>query len=172
MKVVTNATPLIFLGKLGQLGLLFKLYERIFVPGAVYKEVVVNGLRLGATEAQAINFLVQQARFQIVQVNLPDPLPIWAEPIDAGELEVIVLALQQTIDWVLIDNLHARRAARQAGLRVKGTLGVLLDAFRQRHLTLHELEFLIHTVKVHPGIWISDVLCEQVLTQAKYESRS
>lgn len=41
MKVVTNATPLIFLGKLGQLGLLFKLYNDIFVPGKVYKEPLV-----------------------------------------------------------------------------------------------------------------------------------
>lgn len=171
MKVVTNATPLIFLGKLGQLGLLFKLYNDIFVPGEVYKEVVLNGLRLGAAEAPAIHFLVQRAQLQVVQVNLPVPRPTWTELIDAGELEVIALALHQAIDWVLIDNLHARKAARQVGLKVKGTLGVLLDAFRQQHLTLHELELLIHTVRVHPDIWISDILCEQVLTQAKREAQ-
>lgn len=128
MKVVTNATPLIFFGKLGQLGLLFKLYNDILVPGEVYREVVINGLRLGAPEAQAIHFLVQRAQLQVVQVNLPTPLPKWAELIDTGELEVIALALQQAIDWVLIDNLHARKAARQAGLKVKGTLGVLSTA--------------------------------------------
>ena len=171
MKVVTNATPLIFLGKLGQLGLLFKLYNDIFVPGEVYREVVMNGLRLGAAEAQTIHFLVQRTQLQVVQVTLPDPLPSWAELIDAGELEVIMLALQQGIDWVLIDNLHARKAARHAGLKVKGTLGVLLDAFRQQHLTFHELELLLHSVKVQPDIWISDVLCEQVLTQAKREAQ-
>lgn len=171
MKVVTNATPLIFLGKLGQLGLLFNLYNDIFVPSEVYREVVINGLRLGAAEAQAIHFLVQRNQLQIAQVDLPDPLPNWAGLIDAGELEVIILALQQGIDWVLIDNLHARKAARSVGLRVKGTIGVLLDAFRQQFLTFHELELLLHTVKVHPDIWISDILCEQVLAQAKREAQ-
>jgi predicted nucleic acid-binding protein len=170
MKAVSNATPLIFLGKLGQLGLLSKIYDDVLVPGEVYKEVVINGLRLGSAEAKAVDFLVQRSQIQVVQIGLPDPLPTWAAPIDAGELEVILLALQKRIDLVLIDNLHARKAARKAGVTVKGTLGVLLDAFRQKHLTLNELELLIHTVKIHPDIWISDILCDQVLTQAKQET--
>ena len=32
MKTVSNATPLIFLGKLGQLGLLLKLYDEVLIP--------------------------------------------------------------------------------------------------------------------------------------------
>jgi predicted nucleic acid-binding protein len=54
VKVVCNAGPLIALGKVGRLGLLLKLYDTILVPREVYNEVVVNGLRLGASEAQAV----------------------------------------------------------------------------------------------------------------------
>ena len=36
MKVVSNAGPLIALGKLGQLGLLLKLYDTITIPRQVY----------------------------------------------------------------------------------------------------------------------------------------
>jgi hypothetical protein len=57
VKAISNATPLIYLGKLGQLGLLFKLYTWIAIPQEVYAEVVTNGLRLGAPEAQYVDYL-------------------------------------------------------------------------------------------------------------------
>jgi predicted nucleic acid-binding protein len=48
VKVVSNAGPLITLGKLGQLSMLLTLYGDILIPREVYNEVVINGLRLGA----------------------------------------------------------------------------------------------------------------------------
>ena len=91
-------------------------------------------------------------------------------PIDAGEAEVIVLGQQRQADWVLIDNAHARRAAQQAGLSPKGTVGVLLAAFRQGCLSLRELELLLETIKERPELWISESLCDQALTQARRET--
>lgn len=169
MKAVSNAGPLIALGKLGQLGLLLKLYDEILIPREVYNEVVVNGLRLGAPDARAVDFLIRQGHIRVVDVTLPSPPPTWAQPIDAGELEVIVLAQQQSADWVLIDNVHARKAARQAGLPPKGTVGLLLEAFRQGYLTLQEFELLIQNIKAQPDLWISERLCDQALAQARQE---
>ncbi len=71
MKVVCNAGPLIALGKLGRLGLLLKLYDEILVPREVYNEVVVNGLRLGASESQAVDWLVREGHIRVVDVELP-----------------------------------------------------------------------------------------------------
>lgn len=169
MKVVSNAGPLIALGKLGQLGLLIKLYDDILIPREVYNEVVVNGIRLGASDAQAVDFLVKQGQIRVMDITLPTPLPIWAQPIDAGELETIVLAQQQFADWVLIDNKHARMAARQAGLSLKGTVGLLLEAFRQQYLSLPEFELLIQNIKAQPDLWISERLCDQSLAQARQD---
>ena len=171
MKVVVNAGPLIALGKLGQLGLLLKLYDDILIPREVYNEVVVNGLRLGAPDAQAADFLVRQGHIQVIDVSLPSPLPSWAQPIDLGELEVIVLARQQSADYALIDNAHARKAARQAGLPLKGTIGVLLAAFRKGHLSLHEFELLMQTIKSQPDLWISERLCDDALAQVRKEAQ-
>lgn len=171
MKVVSNAGPLIALGKLGQLGLLLKLYGEILIPRGVYTEVVVNGLRLGASDAQAVDFLIQQGHIRVADVTLPSPPPIWAQPIDVGELEVIVLAQQQSADWALIDNAHARRAARQAGLPLKGTVGLLLEAFRRGYLSLQEFELLIQNIKARPDLWISERLCDRALAQARQEAR-
>jgi predicted nucleic acid-binding protein len=162
---------LIALGKLGWLGLLLKLYSEILIPREVYDEVVVNGLRLGAPEAQTIDWLVRQGHIRVAQVALPSPLPPWAEPIDIGEVQVILLAQQQAADWVLIDNAHARRAARHVGLPLKGTIGLLLESFRRGHLTLQEFELLIQDIQARPELWISERLCEGALARARQEAR-
>jgi predicted nucleic acid-binding protein len=51
-KVVSNARPLIALGKLGQMGLLIKLYGKVTVSPEVYDEVV-RGIKSGAPDAVA-----------------------------------------------------------------------------------------------------------------------
>ena len=172
MKVVSNADPLIALSKLGQLGLLLKLYDEIHIRHTVYEEVAVSGLRLGAAEAQTVNFLVQQGRLQVTTVSAPSPLPNWAQSIHSGELEVIILAQQQSPDWVLIDDAQARRVARRVGLPLKGTVGVLLEAFRFGSLSLQEFELLMEDIKARPELWISERLCDQALAQARQEARS
>ncbi len=45
-----------------------------------------------------------------------------------GEAEAILLAEEINADAVLIDELKARKIANLRGLRVIGTIGVLLDA--------------------------------------------
>ncbi|MEN8219870.1 MAG: hypothetical protein ABFS56_26685 [Pseudomonadota bacterium] len=39
MKVVSNTTPIISLSAIGQLSLLPKLFGKVYVPKAVYKEI-------------------------------------------------------------------------------------------------------------------------------------
>lgn len=53
-------------------------------------------------------------------------LEIIKQSMDAGEAEVIALALELGIDDVVLDDLDARRFARRSGLRPIGTLGLLL----------------------------------------------
>ena len=43
MKVVSNASPLITLARIGHLDSLHKLYERVHIPTEVYDEVVIAG---------------------------------------------------------------------------------------------------------------------------------
>jgi predicted nucleic acid-binding protein len=155
MKAISNAGPLIALGKLGQLGLLMKLFDEIVIPREVFSEVVTNGLLLGASDAGAVDFLVRQGHILVKDIDLPAPIPAWAQAIDVGEAAVIVLYLRESADWVLIDNVHARKAARTMGLPLKGTIGLLLEALRKHHLSLREFELLIHTIKASPTLWIS-----------------
>lgn len=53
MSVVSNASPLINLARIGELSLLRALYDQVLVPDAVWQEVVVEGTRQpGATEVE------------------------------------------------------------------------------------------------------------------------
>ena len=47
LKVVSNAGPLINLGKLKALPLLEKLYGKIYISREVYKEAVLEGIERG-----------------------------------------------------------------------------------------------------------------------------
>jgi predicted nucleic acid-binding protein len=42
MKVVSNASPLINLARIGQLSLLPRIFSRVLIPEAVWQEVVVD----------------------------------------------------------------------------------------------------------------------------------
>jgi predicted nucleic acid-binding protein len=171
VKAISNAGPLIALAKIGQLGLLLKLFDEIVIPREVYIEVVTKGLLLGAPDAESVEYLVLQGHIRVRDVPLPAPLPDWAQAIDIGEAQVVLLALHQPADWVLIDNAHARKAARGLGLPLKGTVGLLLEALKKRHLTLREFELLIHTIKSSPSLWISEQICDKALIYARKASR-
>ena len=43
MSIVSNSSPLINLARIGRLDLLHHLYSELAVPGAVWREVVVEG---------------------------------------------------------------------------------------------------------------------------------
>jgi predicted nucleic acid-binding protein len=51
--------------------------------------------------------------------------------LDRGEKQAIQLTMNENADWVLLDDMQARIEAKKLGLRVKGTLGVFVDAVRQ-----------------------------------------
>jgi len=70
MKAVSNASPLIILGKLGQLGLLLKVFDQVLIPREVYNEVVINGLqrRDGPTPMPAPSVLIRHAKRHAMKV--------------------------------------------------------------------------------------------------------
>jgi len=162
--VITNAGPLIALGKLNRLDLLAALYPEVIMPYAVYEEVVVKGLMRGAPDASAVRLFWQQQGWPVMEVPR-EVLSSFAPSVILGPGESEVIALAQTFDnpLVLIDDELARSEARRLKLRVRGTLGILASAYKQRFLSFREVEFLIQEVASRPDIWISARLCNKVL---------
>lgn len=121
--VVADTSPLISLDACNQLDLLRKLYSRVVVPQAVELELSVGGatgLPSGLTRAHR--------RWIKVRVLSTPPSPALVAALDAGEAEVIDLALEIGSHLVLLDETAARAVAKSRGLQVTGALGVLLRA--------------------------------------------
>ena len=130
---VVNSTPLIALSIVGRLGLLRDLFDQLFIPTSVYDEVVRGGRgRPGSSEVAQADWLVVRQPAETI------PLPAELMGLDPGEIDVILLSKEIQPDWVLIDEKLARQIAQAVGLRVKGTLGVLLVAYRSGLLSRGE----------------------------------
>ena len=125
MTPVSNATPLIHLSRIGRLELLRELYAEVIVPDAVATEVsryLAPELDAGFTSgwlkrANASN----RAGVDRIERDLGG----------RGEAEVIAIALELESAIVLIDEKAARAYALSQGLRVLGTIGVVLQAKRR-----------------------------------------
>lgn len=129
--VVSDATPLIALAKIGQLSWLPDLFGEVLVPGAVYSEIVVAGAgRSGAAEIQSATWLRTEAVVDRTRVNY------LLTQLDIGEAESIVLAQEKQADWLLIDENKARAIAQRLGLRMIGTVGLLLLAKQQGKISM------------------------------------
>lgn len=165
-RVLSDAGPLIALGKLNRLDLLACLFPEVEIPQAVYDEVVVEGLARGLEDARSIQLFWRQRDWSIVTVD-PDVVQDFVPDmiLGRGEHHVLALALDSEATLVLVDDELARVEARRHGLRVKGTLGVLAECYRQGHLTLVDLEFLFQEIAARKDIWISEKLCLAVLDQ-------
>ena len=130
MKVVSNASILISLSTIGRLPLLQDRFPNgITAPRAVWREVVLEGgMRPGALEVAKASWI------QIQDIASSSMMPLLLAGLDEGEAESIALAVEIKADVILLDERDARRAAGSMGLKVLGTVGILIWARRTGRL--------------------------------------
>ncbi len=122
MIVVADSSPLIALAKIGCFDLLKKLYPRLRISGEVYAEIVVAGAGMpGASQVAKSDWI------EVVPIQNPAGLIDTAlrHRLGLGELSTVMLGKELHADIALMDDLRARRLARDSGLGVRGTVGVL-----------------------------------------------
>ncbi|MBI3753886.1 MAG: hypothetical protein HY266_07605 [Deltaproteobacteria bacterium] len=134
--VVCNASPLIFLAKIGKLELLD--FYSLHIPTHVEIEILA-GLKSNKEDAKQIMEYLRRRKATPVKIHILKDLP---DSLGAGEKAVISLAVQQRIYHVLIDESKARTVARFKGLKPKGTLGVLWGAYKKGKIGKDETESL------------------------------
>lgn len=124
-EVISNTSPLQYLYQLGLLELLPRLAGRVTVPRSVVDELEA-GRALGHDLPDVVSL-------PWVTVRMPGPSRYVASPdLGRGETDVLRLALELPAgdEVVILDDAKAREAAGKLGLKLTGTLGVLLDAKR------------------------------------------
>jgi predicted nucleic acid-binding protein len=138
MIVISDTTPIISLMKIDYLDILEKLYKNIIIPRAVYDELIIN------TDYDDEIDIIKRCTFlkvQDVEENLSVLLLQKQLNLDKGESEAIVLANNINADLIVIDERKARKIAKDIGLNVTGTLGILVEA-KQKEL-IKELKPLL-----------------------------
>jgi uncharacterized protein len=109
----------------------------------------------------AIREAVAAGWIQVLSVSNLSLVKLLRQTLDAGESEVIALALEVSATWTILDERDARRSAKSLGLRVTGVLGVLIQAKRSGELT--DLEPLVEALVKKAGFRIAPDLLEIVL---------
>ncbi|WP_243448513.1 Uma2 family endonuclease [Candidatus Thiosymbion oneisti] len=126
-EIVMNTGPIIALAAaLNDLHLLDSLYGTVHVPYEVAVEIRAKG---------AATFAVEQFNAARGLMILDAPVatipPLLRNNLDLGEASVIQYALDHKIPTVCIDEIAGRRVARLCGLKLTGSLGILLRAKRE-----------------------------------------
>jgi predicted nucleic acid-binding protein len=166
--VVADAGPLIALAKVGGLPVLFSLYPEILIPPAVHAEAVIAGEQRREPDATVLAQHCNAGELKVVPPS--GELPLTPPFLGLGERQAIRLALERDADWLLVDDLDARRFAEETfrsaavGTRIKGSLGVIVSARLAGHLALPEALRLVEALETRPDVWISRELCRRVAT--------
>lgn len=156
---VINTSPAIHLHAVlpGGLGSLPRLIGEIIVPWEVCQELAAGRDKDATwTEIQSLSGI----NLRTSPIVIP---PLLEAQIDLGEAAVIQTATIEIHASVILDDLKARRIATMLGLSVTGTLGILIQAKRAKHLP--SVKAAIATLE-NRGMWIDPKLVVKAIALA------
>ncbi len=143
MIAVINASPLIYLSKLGIIEILPQLFTRIITTNTVKQEV----LQEKTAPEQAILSEVFGSWLEVEKADEKIVKKLTEMQIHKGEAEVIAigreLLAKEKSTVVIIDDLLTREIATSLGLTVTGTIGVLLKATKEKVIARKECQTLL-----------------------------
>ena len=168
MPIVSNTSPLIWLSKVGRITLLKKLFGEVIIPEEVYKEAVERGLQEGFSDALAIKECIDQGWIKISKLDeretkLCQRMMEHAFEIHLGEAQAITLA-RKINALLLMDESSGRAFAEALGLKVKGTLYVIMKALREELLDKAETKEIVLEL-VSKGFRIEPKLLARILRE-------
>lgn len=161
MIVVSDTTPLISLLKIDRIDLLEKLFGQVLVPQAVFDELTVDKrFKAEATQIRQKQFI------KVKTVNNPESVNILkrATGLDQGESEAIILTDEQNADILLMDEAKGRTVSFQMGLKIMGTIGILMAAHEENELTADEVRACVEGLQ-RAGRHISQKHYQMLLDQ-------
>jgi predicted nucleic acid-binding protein len=158
VRVVSDSGPLIHLARAGHFDLLQLLYQRLLIPPSVYQEVAVRGRgKDGSRELSGAEWIHRH------RPRRADIVAALGAFLGLGEAEAIALAAERKGTLLLIDEVQGRRVALKMGISVKGTLGLLLEGYRRRHVP--DLKAAVLRMRDR-GAWIEDEIVAATLAAA------
>lgn len=155
-KIVSNTTPIISLLKINRLELLQQLYQKVYIPTAVYNEIEAGRNKGYYKDLSKIDWIC------IIDVHDKQAVKYFLD-LDAGEAETIILATELNADLTLIDEKPGRFHAKHADLKISGTIGILIKAKTEG--LIDELKPCLDEL-TNKEVWISKKLKHEILKKA------
>lgn len=150
---IIDASPLILLGKAGQLGWLPRM-GRVIVPESVASEVAC-----GTEDDPSRRWLAEAQGAACIRKDtaLTDDLVAW--DLGAGETAVIAMARANPGHEAVLDDAAARRCAMVFGIAMRGTLSFVALAKKRGIIPACRPVF---GKMLEAGLYVSPALVEQV----------
>ena len=156
MIVVSNTSPITNLAAIGRLDLLRSEFSQIRIADAVWHELNAKGMQWpGAREVSDAPWITRSVS------GKPDLVNALRRHLDRGEAETIALALECSAELVLLDEKDGRHSAQKLGLRVMGTVGVLIRA-KQLEL-IADLRPELDALRQRAGFYLAEELYREVI---------
>ena len=148
MSVVSDTTAITTLLKAGHVKLLQELFERVFVPQAVWDE-------LQAFHANLPEFVEMRPVSDSSQ-RLPG-----TETLGRGESEALLLAKELNAKLLVTDDRKARMTAKRLNIACVGLVGIVIQAKRVGKIS--SVRDLLETIKTKGGLYLSDAVIAEAL---------
>lgn len=157
LKVVSNSSPIIHLAKIGKLELLKGYFQTLTIPEAVFRECALEG-----KAHEEVEIIKNADWIRVMQVESKKMVRLLQSLLDDGESEAIALSLEIGADLILLDDSDAREKARLYGLKITGTIGILLRAKVEK-----KIDSLSKTlIKLRQsGFWLNNYLETRLLME-------
>ena len=152
MILIADSSVIIAFQAVDRLDVLRSLFGEILIPDAVYKEVF------------AVEKKKAPAFIKVVKLKNREVFNTLFLQLGAGESEVIALALEKKTDKVAIDDKLARRTAEKLGLKVIGTVGIVLLAKEKK--LVPKVKGVLDAMMKKISFRLSDAVVEKTLKAA------
>ncbi len=149
MRLVSDSGPILSFARANRLDVLKAVVEELFIPEAVYDDIVIAGQ--GKAGARDIADAVWIRKTHVTDTSSADRL---SSRLHAGERQAIVLAKELKLP-LLVDEREARKIAGVLGIPFLGSLRILTEAKRVGFIS--EIQPLVREL-TSAGMYISDAV--------------
>jgi len=151
--IIGDSSALIALSVMDRLDILEKLFNKVYVPKAVYNEVTKSNKAESKKLKLFLKDKVIEVKSHIVKIGL-----------GKGELESIVLYQELNAKFLLIDDKRAKKFAQLNSINTIGSLGVILLA--KENGLINSVKKDLEKLK-DKNLYISKELINKVIKLAK-----
>ncbi len=156
-RAVSNAGPLIHMAEIHSLKA-FSFCEKVLIPQEVYDELRKYEHAVSGARFIAVRNLSEDSKNLVKRLSLTYELHL-------GEAAAITLAQQEGISLFFTDDLVARLVAISLGLKVHGSVGILLRAFRENLLTKDDVVSKVGMLEKDSTLFITRDLINNILRE-------